>query len=156
MPKRSPATSAAEAEPRKKPPVFAVTLSVAAVFAVVVAVISVGGGGVKWVDGQATLQGAALCPCKQAIYHFVPGVDIDQATEAAFAAIRRIEGVGNVIPHQNPPSLVVNFCGSNVQEPAIRMALEQTGFIAPAAEGAPVQPVTPEPSTTPTEPVTRE
>ena len=156
MPKRSPATLAAEAVPRKKPPILAVTLALAAVFAVVVVVISLGGGRVEWVYGQATLQGGALCPCKQAVFYFVPGADIDDATRAVFAVIRRIEGVGNAVAHQNPPSLVVNFCGSNIQEPAIREAIERTGFIVPAQVGAPAQRVAPGPSTAPTAPVALE
>ncbi|MCL5888050.1 MAG: hypothetical protein M1617_07175 [Actinobacteria bacterium] len=125
--------------PRKKPPILAITLAIAAVFLVVAIAISFGGDDVVFgPDGTARLTGATADQCQQVVYYYAPGADVQLATEALFAAIRRVEGVAEVIAFQNPPSIIINFCGSAIQEPAIRAALEPTGFLAPPGVGGPV------------------
>lgn len=130
--------AAPQVAPRKKPPILVITLAVAAVFLVVVIAISRGGDDVSFgPDGTARLTVATVDQCQNVTYYYAPGADVQVATEALFEAIRRVEGVGDVVAFQNPPSILINFCRSAIQEPTIRAALEPTGFLAPAGTGAP-------------------
>jgi len=144
----SKSSSPSPVAPRRKPPVLLITMAIAAVFVVVAIVISLGGDGVRWVNGQAVIEVATVDECQEVTYYFVPGVDTHQATETLFEAIRRVEGVGTATAFENPPSIVVDYCQSQITEPQIWAVLGPTGVIQPAAFGAPTTPAAPQPAPT--------
>ncbi|MBS3974632.1 MAG: hypothetical protein KGZ89_07195 [Actinobacteria bacterium] len=131
--------------PRRKPPIAIITAGIAVAVVLVAIVVTQGGAGVRFENGQATLNVATVDECQQVVYYYAPGVDTQQATEALFEAARMLEGVGTVTAFENPPSIQVNFCQSAVAETEIRAALAQTGVLAPVGGALPTTPAAPAP-----------
>lgn len=144
--------SAPSPSPRKKPPIAIITVGIAVAVLLVAIIVTRGGAGVRFENGQASINVATVNECQQVVYYYAPGVDVQQATEALFEELRMLEGVGSATAFENPPSIQINFCQSAVPETDIRSALAQTGFLAPAAGALPATPGAPAPAPAPVSP----
>jgi len=126
--------------PRRKPPIAVITAGIAVAVVLVAIIVTQGGAGVRFEGGQASINVATVDECAQVVYYYAPGVNTQQATEALFAALRMMEGVGSATAFENPPSIQINFCTSLIAETEVRAALAQTGFLAPVGGALPTTP----------------